>query len=263
MEPEQTYFRKIFIILNPASGVLPADVVEDKIRVVLGESGISYKIYETTGQEDLKRVVQRSIQAGYDLVVAAGGDGTISGVANGLVGETVPLAILPKGTGNVLARNLDIPLQIEAAIQLLVGPSQVRSIDVMQVEDRFYTLGISAGIGSLTMSETPREIKRRLGMVAYFMTGFRELWGVTSHKFEVEIDGVRFKFRATSVYVANCGSIGFKTTRLDPSIELDDGKMNVCRINANRLVDYFQLLFYLVSPKRRRNWKKPSTVMTS
>jgi diacylglycerol kinase family enzyme len=87
------------------------------------------------------------------------------------------------------------------------------------------------------------------------MTGFRELWGVTSHKFEVEIDGVKFKFRATSVYVANCGSIGFKTTRLDPRIELDDGKLNVCRINANRLVDYFQLLFYLISPTRRRNWK--------
>lgn len=255
MEPERNKYQKIFIILNPVSGILPVEAVREKIEAALGGGDIDYKVYETSGQENLKKVTLEAVRADYDLVVAAGGDGTISGVANGLVDSGIPLGVIPKGTGNVLARSLDIPLQIEGSLRLLVEPSRIWSIDVMQVGDDFYTLGISAGIGSVTMSETRREEKRRLGMIAYILAGMRQLWPVPSHKFEVEVDGVAFKFRASSIYVANCGSIGFKTTRLDPRIQLDDGKLNVCRIYASRLIDYFQLLLYFISPVRRRDWK--------
>ena len=102
----------VYVVMNPVSGTNEPEIVREKIRSTLDERHLSYEIYETTGKENLKETIQEAVQAGYRVFLAVGGDGTIAAVANGLAGTGLPLVIIPNGTWNGLARNLDIPLHL-------------------------------------------------------------------------------------------------------------------------------------------------------
>src|SRR4030095_7193462 len=110
---------KTFIVVNPVSGTLQAEEVREKIQTALQVHDIPFEIYETKGDDNFKQIVRNAIQGGCKLVITAGGDGTLSGVIDGLVDTQIPLLILPAGTWNALAQALNIPLQIDAALDLL------------------------------------------------------------------------------------------------------------------------------------------------
>jgi predicted polyphosphate/ATP-dependent NAD kinase len=121
---------KALVVLNPVAGNSDASIVRQALEENLGNGDWYYEIYETTGQERLADVVRAALGQDFDVFVAAGGDGTVSGVVNGLIHSKHPLGIIPVGTGNTLARELDIPLNIEDALGILIGEHEVRTIDV-------------------------------------------------------------------------------------------------------------------------------------
>ncbi|MGE5376648.1 MAG: diacylglycerol/lipid kinase family protein, partial [Bacteroidota bacterium] len=102
--------RKTYVVHNPVSGQAQAETVRERIQKVMEDHQIPFEIYETTGREKLHEVVKAAIDMGFEQFIAVGGDGTISGVASGLVNTRFPLVIFPAGTVNALARELEIPI---------------------------------------------------------------------------------------------------------------------------------------------------------
>ena len=247
---------KTYVVLNPVAGVSEPRTVRERIESALQAHEITFEIYETTGQkdEDIRQLVRDAVQRGFSLFISAGGDGTLSSVIDGLVGTELPLVIIPTGTWNALARALDIPLQIDPAIELMFQEHNIQTIDAMQVGEDFFVLSVSAGIGALAMKDVEREDKRRLGKFADLRRAMAELLEFRAFPFEVKIDGKITKFRASELMVANTSILGIKALQLDPGIRMDDGKLNVCRIYANSISDYLKLGVSMFRRDQKRNW---------
>ena len=125
----------------------------------------------------IERIAHEAQGRGFEMVVAAGGDGTVSAVAEGLVGTETPLGIIPLGTANVLARELGIPVELEGAVRLLAGAHGVTSIDAMKVGEKHYFTQVGVGIDAMMIRDTRREDKRRFGRIAYIWTALTGSWG--------------------------------------------------------------------------------------
>ena len=109
--------KKVFIIQNPVAGTQPAEDVVAAIEDYFKAQECEFKIHQTEEDENVAEIVARAKTEGFDLFVAAGGDGTVSDVATELVGGKIPMAILPVGTGNALARDLNIPVKPKNALK--------------------------------------------------------------------------------------------------------------------------------------------------
>jgi len=242
---------KTYVVINPVSGTLQPDMKRETIRSALQAHHVPFEIYETTGKENVRQLVRDALEQGFELFLATGGDGTVAAVASGLIDTQVPLAVIPTGTWNALARNLDVPLPIDQALQLVFQGHQIRVIDAMQVGENFHMLNTSTGVGARTMRESKREEKRRFGRLADVWTALINLMGFQTYHFDVTIDGKQERFRALEVMVANSRIIGLKGLQLDPGIRMDDGKLNVCRLYADNLTEFIKLAISIIFGKQR------------
>jgi YegS/Rv2252/BmrU family lipid kinase len=247
---------RTYVVLNPVAGVSEPGTVRERIEAALHMHDIPCEIYETRGgtDEDIKQLVSDAVKQGFQLFISAGGDGTLSSVIDGLVDSNIPLVIIPTGTWNALARALDIPLEVDRAIDLVFQPHRIQTIDAMQVGDGYFVLSVSAGIGAMTMKDVERKDKRRLGKLADLRKALTEMLEFRSFQFEVKIDGTLTRFRASELMVANTSILGLKALRLNPNIRMDDGKLNVCRIYANTVTDYLKLGLSMLRTGHERSW---------
>jgi len=245
---------KTFVVMNPVAGLSQPESVREKIEAAFQAREIPFEIYETTGDEDLRQKVRSAVQQGFRLFVSAGGDGTLSGVIDGLVGTKIPLVILPTGTWNTVAQIMNIPLQLDPALELVFQDHMIQTIDALQVDQGFFVLSVSAGVGSRTMENVKREEKRHFGKLVDLWKGIKQIMEFRSYLFDIKIDGQPARFRASELMVANSASLSLKALQLDPSIRMDDGKLNVCRIYANTLGEYFRLAISMLRGDQKHNW---------
>src|SRR5690606_18343542 len=133
-EPVSSRFRKVRIILNPVSGF--DNHSEETIRTLMtAYTDLTWDIHRTAGDGDAFRATQEACAAGYDLVIASGGDGTVREVADGLLDYTVPLSILPNGTANVLSVELGFPRDAGAILAAMFsGHYDFRQIDAAKMD---------------------------------------------------------------------------------------------------------------------------------
>ncbi|MFP4344131.1 MAG: diacylglycerol/lipid kinase family protein [Anaerolineales bacterium] len=233
--------KKVFIVLNPVAGTTDPD----DVRVMFGEcgdeGGLECEVYETQEDDDVTAIVREALGNHFDLVVVAGGDGTVSSVASALVNTEIPLAILPAGTGNVFAQELGVPEDLEEAMSLLLGEHKVRCVDVMQTDERYCLLNVGVGMSASMMEDTERDQKRSLGFFAYILAGVKKALGYQPHRFNITIDGKRQKVHASEVMVVNSPALGTSTIRLQDGIRLDDGQMEVCFLQTKSVLDYAKI----------------------
>jgi diacylglycerol kinase (ATP) len=244
---------RVFVVLNPVAGHSDPEFIRQALDRHLASGNRTYQVYETTGQEQLSKVVRAALDEGFNLFVAAGGDGTVSGVAGGLIHSGTPLGIIPVGTGNALARELDIPLHPEDALKLLIGEHTLKCIDAMQVKERFFTLIISVGLTSIAIRDTGRESKRRLGRLAYIWTGLRGLLGFQPQRFTIIVDDQRHRVRASELAVVNAGILGGSPFRWGPHIRLDDGQLDIAIVRVRTLFDYFRLAWDVLWNRQKQD----------
>ncbi|RPI84040.1 MAG: diacylglycerol kinase family lipid kinase [Chloroflexi bacterium] len=231
---------QIYIVLNPVAGHSGVDDIHKMLEERFQVGTHIYEVYETTGEEDVAELTKAACSRGSTLVVAAGGDGTVAGVVNGLQQAKVPLGIIPVGTGNGLARALQIPLSIDQAIDLLAGENELMNLDALRVEDKIYVLNVSAGISANAMQETPHTEKKRWGVLAYVRTIIAQLVGFQPRRFWLTIDGHRVMIRASEILVSN-GELLKDPFPLGPRERFNDGMMDIYIINANNLIDYLKV----------------------
>lgn len=239
---------RIFAFINPISGHSNPEQIRKQLDALCEKRGWEYQAYETTGEENLTEMVQQKVgEEGYDLIIAAGGDGTISQVVDGLVYTDVPLAIVPVGTGNGLARALKIPLKIEDAVQLLGEENRVRTIDAMSVGDRYFILSVSAGISSRSMGETKAEDKQATGILAYIRTITEDIIEAKPLKFWLEIDGRKMGVKAVEVYVANGQFLSDPLDFFGKAETLSDGLFEVNLVTADKPSEFVNLAWDLLT----------------
>jgi diacylglycerol kinase (ATP) len=244
---------RVLVVLNPKSGSTTVDDVREALERHFPCEDGACTVLDLTKDQDLSRTIREAVAGGVDLVVAAGGDGTVSAVADVLVGTQTPMGIIPLGTANVLARELGVPLDLEGACTLLSGPHATTSIDAMRVGDRIYLTQIGIGIDALMIRDTKGEHKRRFGRAAYLWTGLVRLVGFKARRFSLAIDEQRSRPRATQVVLANVGTLGQPPFQWGPDIRLDDGRIDICIVKAQTLLHYAGLAWHVVLRQHRRS----------
>ncbi|MDH3230452.1 MAG: diacylglycerol kinase family lipid kinase [Alphaproteobacteria bacterium] len=191
--------RRILVVRNPVAGQRRAADYARAIRV-FEEAGCSVSVAETTARGDAVRIAREADTQAFDVVVAAGGDGTINEVVNGLVGGALPLGLIPLGTANVLAHEVGIgPDARRAAGVILTGRRQ--PIALANAGGHYCCLMASAGYDARAITRVRPVLKRLTGEGAYYVAGFEEMLAGTRRLLQVEIDGVAYE--AASVVVAN------------------------------------------------------------
>lgn len=242
---------QVFVVLNPVAGRTQAENVRQVLSRTFGQPDWCLEIYETTGHESVKEVVAAAVDRGAGWVLAAGGDGTVSAVVDGLIGRDVPLGIIPTGSGNVIAQELSIPLRLERACQMLVEKPATRNLDVIQVDGSYFLLAVGTGVDSLAIEGTSRQEKRRFGPLAYIWTIFRLILGVQPHHFTIIADGQKKRVRAADVMLSNVGTLTWPL-RWGPHIKPDDGQIDIGIMRASSLFDFFKVAWDVIIPGRPR-----------
>lgn len=254
---------KALVVVNTLSGGYDPQRMERALKRVFPPEQWTYDVFLVTENASIVERVRRAVAEGVDLVVASGGDGTVSTVVDGVAGTPVEVGIVPCGTGNALARELNIPIDIDKALDLLVTPHDVRHVDALQVGDKFLCLVLSVGVTPAVMAETPRLAKRLLGRFAYYLRGITQVFGLQPRRFTITVDGREQRVRAAEVIVTNTHTIGATALRWGPTVEVDDGEFQLCIVYAHTILDILALAQDLLTGTKRGRRVRYLTVRQS
>ena len=204
--------------------------------------------FETTVADSGYSQTKEALAQGATIVIAVGGDGTVRAVARSLVGTQIPMGLLPLGTGNLLARNLDIPIsELDEAFELILnGPH--RKIDVGWLElqnskDKHIFLVIAGlGFDAAMIADADDALKKRMGWMAYFLSGLKHLHGKRLRLHIRLDDSQRVSAQARTILIGNCGRLPGGIT-LIPEAQIDDGTLDVAVIDTRASVVGWAQLF--------------------
>lgn len=200
---------------------------------------------ETTEADTGAGQAAEAVAAGARLVLVCGGDGTVAACAGALAGTEVAMAVVPVGTGNLLARNLGIPLELAAALKVAFGPDEW-VIDVLQADDRRFVVMAGLGFDAALIRDTDEKLKARFGWVAYIGGMARALRRSPHAVFTVTIDdGPPLSSEAVGVLVGNVGQLQAGIT-LMPDARPDDGQLDVLVIAPRTLRDWPSLAWRIL-----------------
>lgn len=211
-------------------------------------------VLTTRGPEDVRTFAREGVQAGVDLILVYGGDGTVMLAAAGVVGTGVPLGVLAGGTGNILAGNLRIPRNLRRAARKL-SAGKTTEIDIGRVDrpdgPHYFAAAAGAGFDAMMMFGTSAHAKRRWGMLAYVGTAIRTLDGIYSPAHRIVIDGDVLEVDAAMVLVLNCSQFGSPLLRIGKGVRYDDGALDVFVVRASTLSQVGRALWQLFRDTRR------------
>lgn len=238
---------KALVILNPSA---PPGVRESVLQALarhLPPAGIVYSVHEPRRGEHFGTIVRERLREGFETVIAAGGDGTVSAVIDGLAGSGIPLGIVPTGTTNLVARELNIPLAPAEAAALIAARPRQRRIDAMRIGPRVYVLVAGIGISASVAGGTTRRNKRLFGPTAYLGAAILKVFEFRARHLEVAVDGVSRRHHAVEVAIANCGILAKMLFPAGPDIHVDDGHLDVWILDTKTLLDYPRYLFGILA----------------
>jgi diacylglycerol kinase (ATP) len=252
------------LIMNPASGLSMLAINagtpqehETAIVTALQVHGIEPEVRYTTLEDPGRGLARQAAAEGADVVIAAGGDGTVHEVANGLVGTKSALGIIPMGTMNNLARSLNIPATIDEACAVIAG-GETHSIDVGKINDHFFTE--VAGIGLEAALFTAGEEVKGPGMISTvrgIIDGLRTVLAFRPVKLRISIgDRKRYYYRAIQVTICNSRYYG-PQFELVPEALMDDGLLDVVIFKNFSKLEYIR---HAISISQRRRVYQPKLV---
>lgn len=218
--------KRVIYIINPNSGVGRKGMLARQIRRETDTSKIDLEVLHTSYHGHAMDLARQYSNIA-DAVVAVGGDGTVNEVGTGLIGSRTALGIIPAGSGNGLARELDIPMRTAQAISV-INEMYTRDIDVMRINDR-YSLNV-AGVGfDAFISHKFAKVKTR-GPLQYMNLIAREYPKYTSAQYNITIDGHPLQRNAFLISFANSTQWG-NNIHIAPNARIDDGLIDVCIVS--------------------------------
>jgi len=211
---------------------------------------------ETSADDPGRGMTKEAVAAQVDLVIGAGGDGTIRVVADGLAGSGIPLGLVPAGTANLLARNLDLPLEEDAAVEIAFA-GHTRTIDLIKltVDDRppeHFAVIAGIGVDAMIMDETDAGLKDKIGSAAYVLAAAKAL-GRLPIRLTVQLDDHRpVRRRAMICAMANVGKLQSNVT-LIPGAAPDDGLVDLYIASPHRFGHWIKLGLRLITRRPKKD----------
>ncbi|MDT2740933.1 diacylglycerol kinase [Lactococcus garvieae] len=240
---------KARLIYNPSSG---QEIIKKNVADILDKLesfGYEASAFQTTPEpQSAQNEAARATKAGFDLIVAAGGDGTINEIVSGMspFDKRPKLAIIPTGTTNDFARALKIPRNKPLAAVEMIGKNQTLNIDVGQVNDAEYFINIAAG-GSLTelTYSVPSRLKTAFGYLAYLAKGVDLLPQIRKRKVKVTHDDGVFEGEISMFFAALTNSVG-GFEKIAPDAKLDDGLFTLILVKTDNLFELLALISMVI-----------------
>ena len=229
------------LIYNPTSGreILKRNLPEilEKLEV----AGFEASCHATTGAGDATKAARIAVERQYDVVIAAGGDGTIHEVVNGLAEQEYrpKLGIIPAGTTNDFARALQIPRDILGAVDIITKGDTI-PVDIGRMNEKYF-INIAGGgrITELTY-EVPSKLKTMLGQLAYYLKGMEMLPSIKATEVRIEYDGKLFDGEAMLFLVGLTNSIG-GFEKIAPDSSINDGLFSLLILKKINLADFIRI----------------------
>jgi len=244
-----TSLRKAAIVYNPIK--VDLDSLREAVNSAASDAGWGETLWLETSVEDVGQgVTAEALKAGVDLVIAAGGDGTVRAVAEAMRGSDVPIALLPSGTGNLLARNLNLTLNDVPGSVIAAFTGEERAIDlgVIDIEredgtrDRHsYVVMAGMGIDAKMIKNTDDDLKAKAGWAAYVDAIVKSLRDPDELHVRFELDDGGPK-RATvhTLIIGNCGSLPANIL-LMPDAVVDDGLFDLMMMRPGGFIGWLKV----------------------
>lgn len=231
---------EILFVINPISGGIDKTGLKNEITACCRNVSLYFNIIETTGNEDERHIAKEIENLKPNTVVACGGDGTINLIAHLLLGKGINLGIIPLGSANGLARELLIPKNIKAAVDI-IKTRNIIALDVLRINGQYLSLHLSdVGFNAKLIRNFDEGGSR--GKLAYATHFFKLLFKRAPRKYTFIHHGRRFKRRAEMVVFANASKYGTGAV-VNPDGRVDDGKFEVCIFKPYPWYAIFRLAF--------------------
>lgn len=236
-----TMRKKLLFIINPISGGKSKRNFEQQAKLYLNHDLFDAQYRFTERPNHGAELAAEAVNGNYDVVVAVGGDGTVNEIAKALVNTSVVLGIVPEGSGNGLARFLEIPSGVKEAIVIL-NRFQVRAIDSGVLNGHFFFNMAGIGFDAVISNRFDKESIR--GPYGYMKTVFSEITNYKSQVYDFIIDGKKFKREAFMISLANSSQYG-NNAYVSPNASVWDGLLDVCIVKPFPLYLFPKMLFHL------------------
>lgn len=248
-------YLKAILFYNSKAGHSKADSQKRMITNHFQQKNIDLAIIDVPKpQAEIDETIQKGISEGVDLFIAAGGDGTVSMISHHLVGTPYPLGIIPLGTGNLIAQELELPLRIEKALERITSDDHtIALIDTFKLEDRYYISNVSVGVSPEIMRETDSQEKQRIGVFAYLAKFIKQILGLQLQEVTIDYDSQKTTVLASEVLLTNIKIAGIDPLVWSDDISLTDGVLDLLVFRAASLMDILGLLFSVFAKKGKRN----------
>lgn len=214
----------ILFIINPISGGKKKFKLPEFIKEHLDQTKFNPSFSFTSYVGHAAKIAEAAVKKDISIIVAVGGDGTINEIAAKLINQNTVLGIIPFGSGNGLARSLNIPINIKKAIRL-INQQQVSLIDTAKLNRGYFFnmagMGFDAHISSVFANHKSR------GLKGYVQTGLKEIISYQPQNYQIEIDGTIITRSAFMISIANSSQYG-NNVHISPKSSLTDGLLDVC-----------------------------------
>lgn len=249
-----TSFKHIHLVVNTASGPEPPPT--QALRAMLADARVAWQMHTVTERADPVTLAERAVEAGADIVVACGGDGTVRAVAIALEGTGVPLGIIPTGSANVLSKDLGIPADPARALALILAeqpctqPLDLGCVESPTERDGRFILRVGMGWQAAWSQTVPEAEKDALGGWAYLVHAFRLRRELRPDTYRLTLDGGDpFEVDGVTLLVCSSANVGVPGFRVVPGATPSDGLLHVVVLREADWGAIFKLMGYtLASP---------------
>jgi len=241
---------RVAVVFNPATGGGDSAGRKRDTLEALEGAGLEVLWLETTPEDPGQGLTAKAVAEGAELVMAQGGDGTVMACVTGLAGTDVPLAVLPGGTGNLLATNFDVPADLEGAVEVALHGDRVHLDVAAMDDDRFVVMG-GVGFDAAMLRDADPRLKEHLGAVAYVLSGFKHLRRRAT-RFRLRLDDRRIERTGQGVLVGNLGRLQGGLPVM-PDARPDDGLLDVAVLQTRTVADWLALAVRVLLRRRRKD----------